>query len=151
MEYSGWKAYGATWQVLASGVYRTWPNPFATDAVIEPSCRVVRSVRSIRKPSVVSCMWIRIRSPGFISRSLAWSGVTALRFGVVERPGEQRVRRRLGAAAPRDVRPVDRLETAEEVVVARGRVRHAGVLVALKLSIVMAAQYCVAVQPKPSN
>jgi len=31
-------------------------------------------------------MWIRIRSPGLISRSLARSGLTALKFGLVNVP-----------------------------------------------------------------
>ena len=46
-----------------------------------------------------------------------------------ERPGEQRVRRGLRPPALGDVRPVDRLGTAEDVVVAGGGVRDAGVLV----------------------
>src|SRR5882757_6405339 len=36
VEYSGWNAYGFTLQVLDVGWYRTWPNPLAFDAVIEP-------------------------------------------------------------------------------------------------------------------
>jgi hypothetical protein len=61
---------GATWQVDALGVYRMCPNPLATDAVIEPLWPVVRSLRSARKPARVSYMWMRMRSPGLIKRSL---------------------------------------------------------------------------------
>ena len=86
VEYSGWKAYGAIWHVSEVGVYRMWPKPLAIDAVIEPVPPVVRSVRSIRNPAGVSCMWMRIRSPGLISRSLARSGLTALRSGLSNVP-----------------------------------------------------------------
>lgn len=34
--YSGWNAYGASWQAEEPGVNRMCPNPFATDAVMEP-------------------------------------------------------------------------------------------------------------------
>ena len=70
VSYSGWNAYGASRHVDDFGVYRMWPNPFATDAVIEPVFPEVRSARSMRKPATVSCMWMRMASPGFISRSL---------------------------------------------------------------------------------
>ena len=79
---------------------------------------MVRSVRSVRNPARVSCMWIRIRSPGLMSRSWPRFGLTALRFGLVERAGEQRVRRSLGMPASGDVGPVDGLGAAEDVVVA---------------------------------
>ena len=69
--YSGWNAYGADWHGLSSpGVKSTWANPFAIEAVIDPLWCVSRSVRSARNPAAVSCRWIRIRSPGFISKSL---------------------------------------------------------------------------------
>ena len=63
-----------------------WPNPLATEAVIEPCWPVVRSVRSMRNPAGVSCMWMRMRSPGFMNRSLAGFGFTALKFGLVRVP-----------------------------------------------------------------
>ena len=50
VEYSGWNAYGASWQVLEFGVYRMWPNPLATDAVIEPLWCVVRSIEIDLEP-----------------------------------------------------------------------------------------------------
>ena len=62
------------------------PNPLPTDAVIEPLWPVVRSARSMRKPAFVSCMWMRTRSPGLISRSLVRSGFTALKFGAANVP-----------------------------------------------------------------
>ncbi len=70
VEYSGWNAYGFSWHVLDFGVYRMWPNPLATDAVIDPCWPVVRSAMSICRPARVS--WIRNRttSPGLMSRSL---------------------------------------------------------------------------------
>ena len=71
VSYSGWNAYGASWHDEDFGVYRMWPNPFATDAVMDPVLPVVRSAMSTRNPATVSCMWIRITSPGFIRRSLA--------------------------------------------------------------------------------
>ena len=74
-------------------------------------------------------MWMRIRSPGLISRSFVVSGLTALKSGFVERAREQRVGRRLRLAARGDVGPVDGLGTAEDVVVARGGVLGPGVLV----------------------
>src|SRR5690348_16636888 len=86
VEYSGWKAYGASWQVVEFGVYRMWPNPLATEAVIEPACRVVRSIRLTWNPAGVSCMWMRILSPGFIIRSLVVSGFTAAKFGFAPVP-----------------------------------------------------------------
>src|SRR4051812_2467114 len=86
VEYSGWNAYGACWQVFELGVYRMWPNPLATDAVIEPLCPVVRSLMSTRKPAGVSCMWIRTRSPGFISRSLLGSGLSWVKLGLSSVP-----------------------------------------------------------------
>jgi len=61
-------------------------EPLATDAVIEPCRPVVRSVRSVRNPAGVSCMWIRMRSPGLMSRSWPRFGFTALRFGLVNVP-----------------------------------------------------------------
>ena len=72
--------------MLESGVYRMCPKPLATEAVIEPLWPVVRSIRSIRNPAGVSCMWMRIRSPGFINRSLVQFGLTALRFGLSNVP-----------------------------------------------------------------
>ena len=67
-------------------MYRMWPNPLAIEAVIEPCLPVVRSVMSTRNPAGVSCMWIRMRSPGFMSRSLCRFGFTALKFGLVKVP-----------------------------------------------------------------
>ena len=67
-------------------MYRMCPKPLATDAVMEPLWRVVRSLRSIRNPAGVSCMWMRIRSPGFIIRSLVVSGLTALKSGASRVP-----------------------------------------------------------------
>ncbi len=86
VEYSGWNAYGADVHVLAAGVYSTWAKPLAVDAVIEPLSPLVRSVRSIRKPAGVSYMWIRMRSPGFISRSLLRFGFTAEKLGAENVP-----------------------------------------------------------------
>ena len=63
-----------------------WPKPLAVDAVIDPLSPVVRSFKSMRNPASVSNMWIRIRSPGLISRSLARSGFTALKFGLSNVP-----------------------------------------------------------------
>src|SRR4029077_11233726 len=73
-------------QVVDLGWYWMCPNSLATVAVIEPFWPVVRSLRSIRKPAGVSCMWMRTRSPGFISRSLVRSGLTAERFGAEKVP-----------------------------------------------------------------
>src|SRR5436309_14814145 len=84
--YAGWNAYGAMLQVDELGWYRMCPNPLAFDAVIEPCWPVVRSKMSMRKPALVSCMWIRTRSPGLISRSLARSGLTAAKFGAEKVP-----------------------------------------------------------------
>ena len=86
VEYSGWNAYGFSWHVLDFGVYRMWPNPLATDAVIDPCLPVVRSAMSICRPARVS--WIRNRttSPGLMSRSLCRSGFTAARFALVNVP-----------------------------------------------------------------
>jgi hypothetical protein len=67
-------------------VYRTWLNPLAIEAVIEPCWPVLRSVMSTRNPAGVSCMWTWIRSPGFMSRSLCTSGFTALRSGLSKVP-----------------------------------------------------------------
>ena len=52
----------------------------------EPDCPVVLSYMSIRRPDGVSCMWIRMRSPGFIIRSLVASGLTAARLGASKVP-----------------------------------------------------------------
>jgi hypothetical protein len=73
-------------QVFERGVYRMWPNPLATDAVIEPLLPVVRSVRLTWNPAGVSCMWMWIRSPGFISRSSLRFGLTAVLTGWVTVP-----------------------------------------------------------------
>ena len=70
----------------AFGWYRMWPNPLASEAVIEPLWPVVRSNMSTRNPAGVSCMWIRIRSPGFMNRSFASFGLTASKFGFVNVP-----------------------------------------------------------------
>src|SRR5262249_46051256 len=86
VEYSGWNAYGAAWQVSEFGSKRTWPNPLATEAVIDPRCPGVRAGRAIRNPAGGSCMWIRIRAPGFISRSLVRSGFTAVKSGLSKVP-----------------------------------------------------------------
>ena len=67
-------------------MYRMWPNPLAVEAVIEPCLPVLRSVMSTRNPAGVSCMWNRMRSPGFMSRSLFTSGFTALKFGLAKVP-----------------------------------------------------------------
>ena len=56
--------------------------------------------RSILNPAGVSCMWMRIRSPGLINRSLVRVGIDRAEVRSVERAGEQRVRRRLGLTAP---------------------------------------------------
>ena len=61
-------------------------EPLATDAVIEPRRPVVRSVMSTRNPARVSCMCIRMRSPGFMSRSWPRFGLTALKFGLSNVP-----------------------------------------------------------------
>ena len=72
--------------VAESGWYRMWPNPLPTEAVIAPLPPEVRSVRSMRSPSVVSCMWIRTRSPGLMRRSFCRSGLTAAKFGLSNVP-----------------------------------------------------------------
>ena len=58
-----------------------WPNPLATDAVIEPLWPVDRSYMSTLNPAGVSCMCNRIRSPGFMNRSFFGSGLTAAKLG----------------------------------------------------------------------
>src|SRR3954449_5544157 len=151
VEYSGWNAYGSMLQVAESGWYRMWPKPFATDAVIEPLVPVVRSSRSVRTPSGVSWMWIRTRSPGFIMRSWAGSGLSAVKSGF------SRVPLASGFAGPWDTP----LRVTYAQLIGSGPPRTKSSQAALfsvfvfwscvRLSIVIAAQYCVAVQPKPSN
>ena len=38
------------------------------------------------EPGPVSCMWIRMRSPGFMNRSLDRFGFTAVKFGLANVP-----------------------------------------------------------------
>src|SRR5215469_216258 len=149
--YAGWNAYGASWQVFECGVNRMCPNPFATEAVMEPLCPVARSVRSARNPSGVSCRWTRTRSPGLINRSLLRSGFTAAKFGAVKVPVNS------GLAGACDTPLLVMYAQLMGSWPPMMKLSHALVLNVpefwsrVRLSMVIAAQYTVAAQPKPSN
>src|SRR5215471_828618 len=151
VEYSGWNAYGASLQVFECGVYRMWPNPLATDAVIEPLWPLVRSVRLIWSPARVSCMWMRIWSPGLISRSLARLGLTALKFGCVRVPVNS------GFAGAWDLPFLVMYAQLIGSGPPRTKLLQAAVFSTpvfwfnVRLSMVIAAQYTRAAQPNPSN
>src|SRR5438552_12532132 len=75
VEYIGWNAYGRLLHVVAVGSNTTWPNWFATLAVMEPVVWLVRSTMSTRNPAAVSCSATTSWSPAFMNRSVAGFGV----------------------------------------------------------------------------
>ena len=119
VEYSGWNAYGASWHVLEFGVNRMWPNPFAIEAVIEPrltggqvdedDLEAGRGVLHVDQDPVA-----RVHEQVLSS----CSGLTAARLGFDSVPLNSGFAGACECPLLRDVRPVDRLGAAEDVVVA---------------------------------
>src|SRR5262249_11208535 len=73
--YIGWKLYGRLTQLVPVGSYRTWPNPLAALAVIDPFCPLVWSLMTACTPFGVSFRDTFRLSPEFMNRSLFGSGV----------------------------------------------------------------------------
>ena len=150
----GWNAYGAdVARRSESGLYRMCPKPLAMRGGHRPAL-ARRQVGHVDPepgggvvhvdPDPVARAHQQVLRPGPGSPRRSW---------VVERAGEQRVGRRLGLAVLGDVGPVDRLLADQDVVVAGSRCSVARRCSGrqMRLSIVMAAHYCVALQPNPSN
>src|SRR6516162_7518293 len=79
VEYIGWKSYGMFMQLLPVGANRTWPNPLAALAVIDPVCPLVWSLMTACTPFEVSWRDTARWSPELMNRSLLGSGVNVVR------------------------------------------------------------------------
>src|SRR5450755_46596 len=66
-------------QLVPAGSYLTWAKPLAALAAIDPVCPVVLSLMTTFRPFGVSFSDTPSRSPEFMNRSLAGSGVNGAR------------------------------------------------------------------------
>ena len=156
VEYSGWKAYGFSWQVFELGVYRMWPNPFAVDAVmnemlVQPSATPSGNAR----PRSGAAARTNMATPNAADETMTSRVSMVLRRAVYSAPMSDPTAVVENSRVNMPVPPWNVFSTNSESTTwksSQAVVFSTPVFwLIVRLSIVIAAQYWCAVQPKPSN